>query len=84
MPQATHPGPMSVQDPLPTQLLFFLIVVSAWLGQAPGATHWPLQMTEGALHMHVVGLLVGKDENPSMHVNPQGFEPAQAGVLYSG
>ena len=83
-PQASHPGPMSVQDSLPTQLLFLLALVSTWLGQAPGATHWPLQTTEGALHAHVVGFTGGEAVNPSMHLNPQGFPLVQSGVLWSG
>jgi hypothetical protein len=78
-PQATHPGPISEQAPLPTQLLF--LTVGALEGHAPGATHWPLQTIEGALHTHLVGCCGGKGVNPSSHVNPQGSPLMQAGLL---
>ena len=75
---------MSAQRPLPAQLLFLL---GAWHGleaQASAATHWPLQLTKGALHTQVVGLLAGEGENPSVQVNPQVVPATQAGVLFSG
>jgi hypothetical protein len=53
MPQATHPGPISEQAPLPTQLRF--LTCATLDGHAPAGPHWPLQTTEGASHTHVVG-----------------------------
>jgi len=81
-PQAAHPGPISVQDPLPAQLLFLLTTCPE--GHNPAATHLPLQMTDGALHAHVVGLLAGECENPSVHLNAQTLSLVQRGTLWSG
>lgn len=78
-PQATHPGPISEQAPLPTQLLF--LTIAALEGHAPAATHWPLQTIEGALHTHLVGCCIGKGMNPSSQVNLQGSPSMQAGLL---
>jgi hypothetical protein len=83
-PHAAHPGPISEHEPLPTQLLFFLLTALAVGHEAPLATHWPLQMIEGDLHLHSDGFPCGKGVNPSVQVNPQGFPSIQAGVLWSG
>jgi hypothetical protein len=74
---------MSAHEPLPTQLLFFLMV-TALEGHAPAATHLPLQTTDGSLHAQVVGLLGGEGVKPSVHWNAQGLPLTQAGVLWSG
>lgn len=72
-----------MQEPLPTQLRF-LMSPAADEGHAPGATHFPLQTTEGALHAHLVGWAGGEGVNPSVQVNPQGLPSMQAGLLWSG
>lgn len=78
-PQAAHPGPISAQEPLPTQR--FLPTDGCWEGHAPGATHLPLQTTEGALHTHFVGWTRVSGVNPSVHWNAQGFPLTQVGML---
>jgi hypothetical protein len=55
-PQAVHPGPISMQEPLPTHLFFFRLSPCGWLeGHELEDPHTPLQMTFGGLHSHVVG-----------------------------
>lgn len=80
-PQADHSCPISAHEPLPTQRFFFEGTLE---GHDPAATHWPLQTTEGASQIHVVGLLGGKAVNPSVQLNSQEFPLTQAGVLWSG
>ena len=71
-----------MQDPLPAKLLFLL---ATWPeGHNPEATHLPLQITEGALQTHVVGLVAGECENPSVHLNAQTLSLVQRGTLWSG
>jgi hypothetical protein len=78
-PQAAQPGPLSAQEPLPTQR--FLLSRGFWVGHAPGATHLPLQTTDGGWHMHIHGFSGGWWSNPSVHRNPQGFPlPSQTGM----
>ena len=57
-PHAAQPGPISVQEPLPTQRLLRVVT---WLeGHAPAATQLPLQTTLGAAQAQVVGLDEGE------------------------
>jgi hypothetical protein len=81
-PHAAQSGPISAQDPLPSQR--FLLADGAYEGHDPASTHWPLQTTEGVWKAQVVGLSAGEGVNPSVHWNPHGFPSIQAGVLSSG
>ena len=56
-PQADQPGPFTAQEPLPAQRF---LRVTGTEGHAPGATHWPLQTTLGAVQTHVVGFDEGE------------------------
>jgi hypothetical protein len=59
----------------------FLLSRGFWVGHAPGATHLPLQTTDGGWHMHIHGFSGGWWSNPSVHRNPQGFPlPSQTGM----
>ena len=82
MLQAAHAGPISAQELLPSQSLFLLAAIPE--GHNPEATHRPLQMTEGALHAHVVGLLAGEAWNPFVQKNPQTSRAEQTAKLLSG
>ena len=80
--QAAQPCPFSVQEPLPTQRLFW--VVATLEGHAAGDPHRPLQTTLGASQTHIVGFDGLLAEKPFMQVKPQGFPSMHPGMLLSG
>ena len=80
-PQAAHPYPSSVQEPLPTQRF----VTVGWLeGHAPGATQLPLQTTLGAAQTQSVGFSAGEAVKLFVQVNPHGLLLTHAGLLLTG